>query len=164
MNNQRAQMKAIGGLLIAVANTATRIRLSSSYAPPNWPWNISPEEHRDDLLILSDALHILDDLGFALANPTHEAIDIEDACDRAISYLRGFIPDADGVYPAGSKFGIIKDFHASMNRCLHNGYFNPARFIDSLASLKAAFAVPPGFQQLDHRASTVPPNPPTCPS
>lgn len=134
--DKQAIFSALGGVLLEIGDTACRIRLYSSYAPLDYPYAITPEEARDDLLILSDALHVFGDLGASFQKGEKDSI--RNSCDQTLSYLQMFIPDNDGNYPAAKSFSKIKDFDAAMKRCLHRQLFRPERLANSIQQLKGA--------------------------
>lgn len=127
-------LTAFGNVLMTIGNTAVRIRLYSSYSPPDHPYALTQHEIRDDLLVLSDALHVLGDLGLVFQQKDLPSIAL--ACDRTISYMEMFISDDAGKYPAAGRFSKIKDFDAVMKRCRHGQWFVPEALADSLRQLK----------------------------
>ena len=88
LDNRLAFSTAMGLFFLDVSRMAQHIRLHSTYAPEK----LAPQDARDDLFLLSDVLHSLDDLGLRLSQEGPQ--DVLKACDRAIAQMEALLPAA----------------------------------------------------------------------
>ncbi len=130
LDNRLAFSTAMGLFFLDVSRMAQHIRLHSTYAPEK----LAPQDARDDLFLLSDVLHSLDDLGLRLSQEGPQ--DVLKACDRAIAQMEALLPAALAL---GRNYKNLPHDRllASMHRCRREGSFSPERWIANFKLLRS---------------------------